>query len=147
MAVAVTYDILDCGPRNRFVANGKLVHNSGGDKQNAQNLNRVDPRDPTSGALRMSWTAPKGHVIVVRDLGQIEARVLAYWAGQEDMLVDIDVTEPERAVGILEERRAQCASVQQELVSVSVQNGHYLLRKTSTSPLDERLLSKTPAKR
>ena len=59
---------------------------SGGDKQNAQNLNRVDPRDPTSGALRMSWTAPKGHVIVVRDLGQIEARVLAYWAGQEDML-------------------------------------------------------------
>ena len=86
MAVAVTYDILDCGPRNRFVANGKLVHNSGGDKQNAQNLNRVDLRDPTSGALRMSWTAPKGHVIVVRDLGQIEARVLAYWAGQEDML-------------------------------------------------------------
>ena len=59
---------------------------SGGDKQNAQNLNRVDPRDPTSGALRMSWTAPKWHVIVVRDLGQIEARVLAYWAGQEDML-------------------------------------------------------------
>ena len=59
---------------------------SGGDKQNAQNLNRVDSRDPTSGALRMSWTAPKGHVIVVRDLGQIEARVLAYWAGQEDML-------------------------------------------------------------
>ena len=86
MAVAVTYDILDCGPRNRFVANGKLVHNSGGDKQNAQNLNRVDPRDPTSGALRMSWTAPKGHVIVVRDQGQIEARQLVYVAGQEDML-------------------------------------------------------------
>ena len=86
MAVAVTYDILNCGPRNRFVANGRLVHNSGGDKQNAQNLNRVDDRDPTSGALRLSWIAPKGHTVVVRDLGQIEAQKLCYVAGQEDML-------------------------------------------------------------
>jgi len=59
---------------------------SGGDKQNAQNLGRVDPRDPTSGALRKSLCAPPGHVLVVRDLGQIEARKLAYWAGQEDLL-------------------------------------------------------------
>lgn len=59
---------------------------SGGDKQNAQNLNRVDHKDPTAGALRMSWVAPAGHVFVVRDLGQIEARKLCYWAGQEDML-------------------------------------------------------------
>lgn len=59
---------------------------SGGDKQNAQNLNRVDPKDPTAGALRMSLCAPKGHVVCVRDLGQIEARKLSYWAGQEDML-------------------------------------------------------------
>ena len=59
---------------------------SGGDKQNAQNLGRVDPRDPTSGALRKSLNAPPDHVLVVRDLGQIEARVLAYIAGQEDLL-------------------------------------------------------------
>ena len=59
---------------------------SGGDKQNAQNLNRVDDRDPTSGALRMSWVAPRGHVVVVRDLGQIEARKLCYIAGQDDMI-------------------------------------------------------------
>ncbi|MFA5706809.1 MAG: DNA polymerase [Candidatus Neomarinimicrobiota bacterium] len=59
---------------------------SGGDKQNAQNLGRVDPRDPTSGALRRSLLAPAGHVLVVRDLGQIEARMLAYWAGQEDLV-------------------------------------------------------------
>lgn len=59
---------------------------SGGDKQNTTNLNRVDPRDPTSGALRKSLEAPEGHVLVVRDLGQIEARMLAYWAGQEDLL-------------------------------------------------------------
>ena len=84
--VAPVYDILDCGPRNRFAANGKLVHNSGGDKQNPQNLNRYDPRDPTSGALRRSWVAPKGHVFVVVDLSQIEARVLAYWAGQDDLV-------------------------------------------------------------
>lgn len=86
LASEEVFDILDCGPRNRFVANGKLVHNSGGDKQNAQNLNRVDDRDPTSGALRMSWVAPKGHVFVVKDQGQIEARQLVYLAGQEDML-------------------------------------------------------------
>lgn len=82
----VVYDILDCGPRNRFVANGKLVHNSGGDKQNTTNMNRVDPRDPTSGALRMSLEAPDGQILVVRDLSQIETRTAAYWAGQEDLL-------------------------------------------------------------
>lgn len=32
------YDIVNCGPRHRFWANGKLVHNS--DKLNPQNLNR-----------------------------------------------------------------------------------------------------------
>ena len=59
---------------------------SGGDKQNTTNLNRVNPKDPTSGALRRSLLAPPGHVLVVRDLGQIEARKLAYVAGQEDLL-------------------------------------------------------------
>ena len=59
---------------------------SGGDKQNTTNLNRVDPRDPTSGALRRSLNAPEKHVLVVRDLGQIEARKLSYAAGQEDLL-------------------------------------------------------------
>ncbi len=59
---------------------------SGGDKQNAQNLTRVNPKDPTSGALRRSLLAPPNHLLVVRDLGQIEARKLAYWAGQEDLL-------------------------------------------------------------
>ena len=59
---------------------------SGGDKQNAQNLGRVNPKDITSGALRKSLCSPEKHVLVVRDLGQIEARMLAYWAGQEDLL-------------------------------------------------------------
>ena len=59
---------------------------SGGDKQNTTNLNRVNPKDPTSGALRRSLCSPLGHVLTVRDLGQIEARKLAYWAGQEDLV-------------------------------------------------------------
>ena len=59
---------------------------SGGDKQNAANLPRVVKGDPDSGALRKSWTAPPGHKFIVRDLGQIEARMLCYIAGQEDML-------------------------------------------------------------
>lgn len=59
---------------------------SGGDSQNTTNMNRVDPKDPTSGALRKSLLAPEGHVLVVRDLGQIEARMLAYHSGQEDLL-------------------------------------------------------------
>lgn len=79
------------GKRGRFPIylnfyGGHTGRFSGGDKQNAQNLNRVDPGDITAGALRMSLCAPEGHVVVVRDLGQIEARVLVYWAGQEDML-------------------------------------------------------------
>ena len=81
MQVAHVYDILDCGPRNRFVANGKLVHNSGGDTTNPQNL-------PRGGALRESIEAPEGHMIVACDSSQIEARTLAWFAGQEDLLDD-----------------------------------------------------------
>lgn len=51
---APVYDILDCGPRSRFAANGKLVHNS--QKINMQNLNQIKPitkRTP-NGALIMT---------------------------------------------------------------------------------------------
>lgn len=37
-------------------------------------------------AMRRSIIAPKGHVIVVRDLSQIEARMLAWLCEQEDLL-------------------------------------------------------------
>lgn len=50
---------------------------SGGDKMNLQNLNR-------GSKLRESIEAPPGHMIVVRDLSAIEARVLAWVAGQND---------------------------------------------------------------
>ncbi len=72
--VARVYDIANCGPRHRFVANGKLVSNC-----NLQNLKR-------GGELRRSILAPKGHVVVVADSAQIEARVLAWLAQQMDIV-------------------------------------------------------------
>lgn len=64
----------------------KTGRDSGGDSQNTTNLTRVNPKDPTSGALRKSLLAPLDHYLAVRDLGQIEARKNAYWSGQEDLL-------------------------------------------------------------
>lgn len=51
----------------------------GMDKKNVQNLER-------GGALRRSIMAPKGYVLVVADSAQIEARYLAYTAGQTDLV-------------------------------------------------------------
>lgn len=74
------YDIRNCGPRHRFVANGKLVHNS--DKVNFQNL----PARGEFNALKNAILAPPGHVIIDCDSSQIEARVLAWLAGQDDLV-------------------------------------------------------------
>lgn len=52
---------------------------SGGNKINLQNLKR-------KGELRQSILAPPGYQIVVCDSSQIEARVLAWLAGQDDLL-------------------------------------------------------------
>lgn len=52
---------------------------SGGNKMNLQNL-------PRGGELRLSLYAPEGHEIVVADSSQIEARTLAWLAGQKDIL-------------------------------------------------------------
>lgn len=73
------YDILNCGPRKRFVANGKLVHNS--DKLNLQNL-------PSRGntTLKSCIIAPDGYDVIDCDSSQIEARVLAWLAGQDDLV-------------------------------------------------------------
>lgn len=77
--VARVYDIKNCGPNNRFVANGKLVHNSGGDKVNLQNL-------PRGGTIRRSICAPDGYSLVACDSSQIEARMSAWFAGQNDLV-------------------------------------------------------------
>lgn len=52
---------------------------SGGDKLNLQNL-------PRNGAIREALTVPKGYKMVACDSSQIEARMTAYVAGQQDLL-------------------------------------------------------------
>jgi DNA polymerase len=54
---------------------------SGGDKMNLQNL-------PRGGALRRAIKVPDNHVLVAVDSAQIEARVVAWWAGQTDLVED-----------------------------------------------------------
>ena len=76
-----TWDIVGCGPRNRFMANGRIVHNSGDWKLNQQNL---PSRNGTM--LRQSLTAPAGHVVMTVDAAQIEARLTA-WICKEAGLV------------------------------------------------------------
>ena len=52
---------------------------SGADGLNLQNL-------PRGGELRNAIVAPAGHVLVVSDFAQIEARMIAWLAGQEELL-------------------------------------------------------------
>lgn len=53
---------------------------SGGDKLNFQNL----PKNPEE--FRHIFVPPEGHKVLVCDSGQIEARVVAYLAGQLDLI-------------------------------------------------------------
>ena len=52
---------------------------SGGDKINLQNL-------PRGGELRKSMQAPEGHALVASDSAQIEARVVAWLAGESELV-------------------------------------------------------------
>ena len=56
---------------------------SGSDKINLQNITRGSP-------INTAITAPEGHVIINCDSSQIEARVLAWLAGQEDLIAAFD---------------------------------------------------------
>ena len=82
---APVYDILDCGPRHRFVGNGLLIHNS--DSINPQNLN--SGRDGRGSRLREAIEAPPGFMIVDLDLAQIELRVSAWFSGETELLEDL----------------------------------------------------------
>ena len=55
----------------------------GTDKINMQNL---PSRGPNAGKLKKAILAPKGHVLIESDSAQIEARVLAWLAGQTDLV-------------------------------------------------------------
>lgn len=81
LAVARVFDVLECGPRNQFWANGKIVSNC-----NFQNMPNSTSDAPMAGELRKSIIAPDGHVIFAPDSSQIEARVLAWVAGHTELL-------------------------------------------------------------
>lgn len=90
--LVAVYDIRNCGPRHRFTANGRIVHNSG--QLNQQNLPRVSGK-PTD-ALRKSLRAPAGHKVVVVDLSGIELRVNHFlWKTKSSM--DLFEADPEKA--------------------------------------------------
>ena len=59
---------------------------SGGGKLNLQNLPRLYKNDPSTGRLRKSLLAPKGYSVIVSDLSNIEARVLAWVSGNTELL-------------------------------------------------------------
>lgn len=63
----------------------------GNNKMNLQNLTR-------GGELRLSILAPAGHVLVVADSGQIEARVNGWLWGQDDLLQAF--SDADRGVGV-----------------------------------------------
>lgn len=74
------FDIVNCGPRNRFVANGVVVSNC-----NWQNL---PARGPSAG-LRYALKAPDGHLVMAGDSSNIELRVVMAAAGQSDVLAKL----------------------------------------------------------
>lgn len=80
-----TQRLLDVGKRNDKLpiklnfAGARTFRLSGGDGINLQNL-------PTSSGIRHALIAPEGHTLVVADSSQIEPRLLAYIAGQNDLL-------------------------------------------------------------
>lgn len=57
---------------------------SGGDKQNLQNLPRTSP-------MRAAMRAPDGYKLVICDLSQIEARMVAWLAGQDDLIMSFEL--------------------------------------------------------
>jgi hypothetical protein len=74
---AHVFDIANCGPRNRFVANGRVVSNC-----NYQNL----PARGISAGLRDAIMAPPGHKVLAGDSSNIELRVVMAVSGQYDVL-------------------------------------------------------------
>lgn len=58
----------------------------GGDSMNWLNMSSENKNRPEMAVLKQSILAPPGHVIIDVDSGQGEARILAYLAGQADLL-------------------------------------------------------------
>ena len=69
----------------------------GSDKLNFQNL---PSRGENAGKLKSAILAPEGHVIIDCDSSQIEARILAWFAGQDDLVEFFQKNNDEIAAGV-----------------------------------------------
>lgn len=78
------------GPMPVYLNHGgaHTLRPSGGDKTNWLNMSKVNASRPEMLALRRSIQAPEGHKIVAVDSSQGEARILAWLAGQTDLVED-----------------------------------------------------------
>lgn len=79
------YDIVNCGPRHRFWANGKLVHNSDG--INLQNFNRnqlVDKSTPTG--TKVFYKDKADAVVKVLDDGKVQLARAGVVENDEELL-------------------------------------------------------------
>jgi DNA polymerase len=72
----------------------------GSDKINLQNL---PSRGTNANALKMAIVAPPGYVIIDSDSSQIEARVLGWLAGQEDLVEVFEKNNAEILAGVPKE--------------------------------------------
>ena len=69
----------------------------GDDKINLQNL---PSRGQNKGKLKKAIRAPAGYMVIDADSSQIEARTLAWWAGQDDLVEFFEKNNAEIAAGI-----------------------------------------------
>ena len=65
---------------------------SGQDAVNLQNLTS-NPKNPNAGKIKRAIMAPEGYVVIDCDSAQIEARTLAWLAGQDDLLAAFERKE------------------------------------------------------
>ena len=81
---------VDIGARNRSLLPIPLkyygAHTGRWSGQDGINMQNLPSRDRYKKALKNAIVAPDGHFIINCDSSQIEARVLAWWAGQTDVV-------------------------------------------------------------
>ncbi len=106
---------------------------SGGDKVNLQNL-------PRGGALRKALAAPDGHVVVACDSSQIEARLVAYLAGQNDLVQSFregrDVYS-EFATDVYQRPVTKADKVERHVGKTCVAEGTLVLTERGQVPIEE----------
>ena len=125
---------------------------SGGDRTNFQNLVR-------GGTLRQSLLAPPGSAFVVADSGQIEARVIGWLAGHDDLMDTFRANDAKTAaykaafasraaaLGITSPTKAQEKEIDADLAAVGILDGDFY--SDVGSPYFGKVLSKkeTPIER